>query len=574
MAHTSFAVKLCLMQSKSGRKCMIEQPVGTRAWGTQLMNKLLFEKGVGKVNFDFDKFEMKSAKEREVRLARKRTSIISNSQALLKELAKYQTSGRHQHATTREWKTTACHMYNNEFCKTVCETIMKEKNSLDNTSGVLGGPPLGPSEAKDITGTINELTMVDPHEQELLYDTFEFFDDVTGQTLDKKMSVEARKLEMQFFRNMKVYDKVPRWMAARDGCKVITTKCRDINKGNQRNPNYRARLDGREIKTDSRLDLFAATPPLESLRVIWSTCASNQDRQDPYRIMSRDVRRAYFHAKATRPVHIEIPIEDFEPGDVGKVARLNLTLYGTRDAAQNWVKEYTTFLEECGFKTGLASPGNFEHVNRELQLTVHGDDFTVTGPTAGLQWMQRRMEQKYEIEAHYFGPESGMKDEIQILNRTLRWTKEGITYEADQRHAEIVIKEMNMKKANAVSTPTVPEPSEEANSRSSSLDMTKDEASRFEGLVARVNYLSLDRPYLQFAAKTASQHMECLCFPSRFLPSHVSPVFAVLVHSLLHPPSVHNLAVLHRPKSAQHAPLRTCIEEFGYLAKSDANTTC
>ena len=64
------------------------------------------------------------------------------------------------------------------------------------------------------------------------------------------------------------------------------------------------------------------------------------------------------------------------------------------------------------------------------------------------------MEQKYEIEAHYLGPEPDMKDEIQILNRTLRWTKEGITYEADQRHAEIVIKEMNMKKANVVSTPT------------------------------------------------------------------------------------------------------------------------
>ena len=61
---------------------------------------------------------------------------------------------------------------------------------------------------------------------------------------------------MQFFRNMKVYDKVPRWMATRDGCKVITTKWRDINKGDQRNPNYRARLVGREIKTDSRLDLF------------------------------------------------------------------------------------------------------------------------------------------------------------------------------------------------------------------------------------------------------------------------------------------------------------------------------
>ena len=28
MAHISFAVKLCVMQSKSGRKFMIEQPVG------------------------------------------------------------------------------------------------------------------------------------------------------------------------------------------------------------------------------------------------------------------------------------------------------------------------------------------------------------------------------------------------------------------------------------------------------------------------------------------------------------------------------------------------------------------
>ena len=143
----------------------------TTSWderGTQLINKLLFEKGVGKVNFDFDMFEMKSATEHEVRLARKRTRIISNSQALLKELAKYQTSGRHQYVTTREWKTTACHMYNNEFCRTVCETIMKERNYLDHTSGILGRLSLGPSEAKNITGTINELTKVDPHEQELL----------------------------------------------------------------------------------------------------------------------------------------------------------------------------------------------------------------------------------------------------------------------------------------------------------------------------------------------------------------------------------------------------------------------
>ena len=92
MADVCFAVKLCLTQSKPGRKFTIAQPVGASAWGTRLMNKLLFVKGVGKVNFDFCMFEMKSAKEREDRLARMRTGIISNSQALLKELTKYQAS--------------------------------------------------------------------------------------------------------------------------------------------------------------------------------------------------------------------------------------------------------------------------------------------------------------------------------------------------------------------------------------------------------------------------------------------------------------------------------------------------
>ena len=42
---------------------MIEQTVGASSWGTQLMSKLLFIKGAGKVNSDFCMFEMKSADE-------------------------------------------------------------------------------------------------------------------------------------------------------------------------------------------------------------------------------------------------------------------------------------------------------------------------------------------------------------------------------------------------------------------------------------------------------------------------------------------------------------------------------
>ena len=92
--------------------------------------------------------------------------------------------------------------------------------------------------------------------------------------MNKDRAREARRLELEFFRKMGVYTKVPRSKAG--SSKVITTKWIDTDKGDTENPNYRARLVGREIKTDERPDLFVATPPLESLRCIVRKGASNQ----------------------------------------------------------------------------------------------------------------------------------------------------------------------------------------------------------------------------------------------------------------------------------------------------------
>ena len=113
------------------------------------------------------------------------------------------------------------------------------------------------------------------------------------------------------------------------GSKLITTKWVDTNKGTPEEPNYRSRLVGGEIKTDDRPDLFAATPPLESLKYVLSLCASTRS----HRILSIDVKRAYFYAPAKRALFIVLPAEDRLPGDEDKVGQLNLSLYGTRDAA-------------------------------------------------------------------------------------------------------------------------------------------------------------------------------------------------------------------------------------------------
>ena len=358
-----------------------------------------------------------------------------------------------------------------------------------------------------------------PHSEEMswwrgLYSDKEFLDDMNGfVNLDKEMVIAARKLEMDYFRKMRVYTKVPRKLAKDGGHKVISTKWLDTNKGDDDKPNYRSRLVGREIKRDKRLDLFAATPPLETIKFLAARCAQKQGGAKPWRLAVIDVRRAYFYAPAKRPIFVEIPVEDREPGDEDKVGRLELSLYGTRDAALNWAAEYSGFLNSLGFTKGIASPCNFELASLELNITVHGDDFLIAGPLASIRWFQNKMKSKYEIKSSILGPETEAVNEISMLGRVLRWSSKGIEYEPDQRHAELLVKELGLCGARPVSTPGTSDSrikevlidGEEEYNREDLMDSAS--SSKYRALAARLNYLAMDRADVQFAAKEACRKM-------------------------------------------------------------------
>ena len=52
------------------------------------------------------------------------------------------------------------------------------------------------------------------------------------------------------------------------------------------------------------------------------------------------------------------------------------------------------------------------------------------------------------------GPEDKDDKSIRILNRVVEWNESGITYEADQRHAEIIMRELGLtKESNGCVTP-------------------------------------------------------------------------------------------------------------------------
>ena len=103
-----------------------------------------------------------------------------------------------------------------------------------------------------------------------MYDGYEFHDCMHYFKKKREEVIMARRTEMQFFTKMEVYVKVPDENARLHGCKIINTEWLDTNKGDDQNPNYRNRLVGREIKHDKRMDLFSATPPLETLKLLIS----------------------------------------------------------------------------------------------------------------------------------------------------------------------------------------------------------------------------------------------------------------------------------------------------------------
>ena len=523
--HIRFSLELCLEQYRKGRLFMFEHPADATSWQLKCIQEMMQLEGVFTTPFDFCMLDMRTTdSEGKDVAAKKRTKIMTNSHALATMLREAQCRHEHQHGQLIGGRASACQVYPDKFAKLVCEAVRRELDTIrwrDQLCEVFDiSQPFGRLMAAQLK--LEQATVPEEDPFACLYEGSEFIDDVTGQHLDKAEAVAARKKEIQFFKQRGVYTKV-QW---EDWMKVITTKWLDINKGDEENKNYRARLVGREIAKTKRDDLFAATPPLESLRMILSICASHQashKADDRFLVMSNDVKRAYFYAEASRPIFIKIPDEDWEPGDECRVGQLNLSLYGTRDAAMNWGKKVTEVMKNLGFVQGQASPCNYYHPGRQVSTTVHGDDFTSTGTEVNLKWLQAGLESAFEITTEFLGPSRARHmQEVRILNRVISWNEECLSYEADQRHAEIMIRELGLEGAKAVTTPGSRDDAgrspltskeiggpalddEDPESRGPLL--SPEDATAYRALVARGNYLAQDRVEIQYAVKEAALRM-------------------------------------------------------------------
>ena len=179
------------------------------------------------------------------------------------------------------------------------------------------------------------------------------------------------------------------------------------------------------------------TPPPQAIR----TPSSRSSTSDGHTFIS----------KAKRLIYIELPEEDWEEGHEGKCWVLEYSLYGTWEAAHNCEEEFGSLLTSAGLKRGRASPCLYTKFGGRLSAAVHGDDVTVQGSKAAVLALIASFRKRDEIKVQIIG--EGFDKEAAVLNRKITWSPEGVWWEADTRHAQEIIKALNLEKATPVTTP-------------------------------------------------------------------------------------------------------------------------
>ena len=492
-----FAMELAKEQVEQGRYFIFEHPASASSWKRKEVTAVTGMNGVRIYTADQCMYGLVAPKGKSEKLpAKKRTRFMSNAPEAEDELSQ-KCDNSHQHQQLISGRAKAAEVYPEKLRRAMCRAVVKIKRN--RTAGVVRVlNSLQQVDSDDIEFLLSLSKRHDDKEEEM-----QAWDDVNNTPLDAEGVKAARKEELEYIVKMGVFELVLRKDAIAGGLKIIDARWIDTNKGDSIKPNLRSRFVGREFN-DSKMDgLFAGTPPLEALRYLVHRAATIDDPNQRRSFMINDVSRAFFEADACRAVCCELP-EGFPGAEKGDyVGRLRKSLYGTRDAAHNWVEEVAGFLKQLGFERGIYNPCLYYHARRGIELMVHGDDFASTGYAADLAWLRSKMEHRFKIKTSIVGMGAKEEKEARVLNRTIRCSEKGWEYEPDQRHAELIVKDLGLTKAQPVGTPGEKlKPTEESEEK---LEPAK--ATQFRQIAARANYLAQDRPDIMFAVKEICRQM-------------------------------------------------------------------
>ena len=504
--HLKVATDAYLEQHRNDRFFLHEHPKPSSSWEEDEIKRLTELEGIYLVESPMCHWHMTSEDNEGIGYVRKQTMWLTNSKELAKTLEK-KCSGMHRHVQLINGRAKHAQVYPPKLVSAILRGIRQELRNageLSALSELVAGP------CPDDTGNEQTEEFFDPDN----VPEGEYYDSVTGIVLDPEKVRAARNDEMKWVEKQQLWETVDEKICWEETNRApITLKWVDRNKGDEAHPNYRSRLVVREVKKASKplaeFESFSAMPPLEALKVLCSLMTSKRTSTHgkPYKMMLIDISRAHFYGLAKRRVFCRLP-EGRE--QAGKCALLRKSMYGTLDAASIWQATYVELLKECGIEQRVGWPALFMHKERDLRFMVHGDDFVALGDEDGLKFLEEKLKQKFEYRVDGLlgpGPQDGTS--MCVLNRVLSFDKTSgiLSYEADARHAEYIIKALGLEEGKSVATPAEKQKADEVSASENLPTLEKEEATLYRSLTMRAAYLSSDRADISEAVKSLARHM-------------------------------------------------------------------
>ena len=345
-----------------------------------------------------------------------------------------------------------------------------------------------------------------------------FYDEYTGMVLPREGVIAARDEEMKFMTEQLGTWTVMRRSDLPKGAKVITCRWIDHNKGDADNVILRSRLVLQETKKVSSIaadDIgatFSATPPLESLRLLLSLAMSldPMDPDDDLVFVFIDISRAHPHCDVLRDIYMELPKEAGYTRDF--VAHLQKCLYGARDAGQAFEFLIKDIMEtELDSTQGLFSPCHYYSRTRQERTWIHGDDFAMLMPRSRVTQFVDKLSARLIVKVRaVLGPRPSDDRSVRLLNRIITWRPrsttlpEAIEWEADPRHAALIIEQLGLTtKAKSVTSP-----GDRACANVLEGPVLSGQSNQMFGSVCmRTSFLAADRPDIGFTSKEAARAM-------------------------------------------------------------------
>ena len=103
---------------------------------------------------------------------------------------------------------------------------------------------------------------------------------------------------------------------------------------------------------------------------------------------------------------------------------------------------------KLGFVQGKSNPCIYYHQKRDLRTVDHGDDFTTAGSYENIKWLHEALGKEWMVvERGILGPPGTPNtiQDIRVLYGIISWKDEGVWWEPDSRHADLVVEILEPK---------------------------------------------------------------------------------------------------------------------------------